>query len=184
MRSRTPSRRRVSSKRLSAPGLSTGNLVLCILVATIMALGGVMVFRSLAVQKQVAVTFVGWYEDKKGYDKALADQKTMNKPMLVYIYAPWCPHCKRFSAQVLADRKMRAFVQGYPHVRISPDNGEGEKKIMEEFGAQGYPSFYVVMPDQKRIQIETFTSGTPDSPPRLKTPVEFMKSILQATGGQ
>jgi len=164
--------------------MSTGNLVLCILVGAIMVLGGIVVYRSIDVQKQVAVTFVGWYEDKKGYDKALADQKTTHKPMLVYIYAPWCPHCKHFSAQVLADRRMRAFVQAYPHVRIAPDDGEAEKKIMADFGAQGYPSFYVVMPDQKRIQIETFTPGDPNSPPRLKTPIEFMKSILQATGGQ
>lgn len=174
-------RTRLLSPRFSAvPGLSTGNLVLCILIVAIMLLGGFIVYRSIDVQKQVAVTFVGWYEDKKGYDKALADQQETHKPVLVYIYAPWCPHCKRFSAEVLADRKMRAFVQGYPHVRIAPDDGDAEKRIMSDFGAQGYPSFYVVMPDHKRIQIDTFVAGPP---PRLKTPLEFMKSILQATGG-
>ena len=164
----------------SARGLSAGNLVLCILMLAIMLLGGVMVFRSVEVQKQVAVTFVGWYEDKKGYDKALVDQKSTHKPMLVYIYAPWCPHCKRFSAEVLSDSRMRAFVQAYPHVRIAPDDGPAEKKIMSDFGAEGYPSFYVVMPDHRRISIDTFIMGPT---PRLKTPLEFMKSILQATGG-
>ena len=175
MRSRLFTRRLTPSR-----GLSTGNLVLCILMAAIMVLGGIMIYRSVQVQRQVAVTFVGWYEDKKGYDKALADQKSTHKPMLVYIYAPWCPHCKRFSAEVLSDSKMRAFVQAYPHVRIAPDDGDAEKKLMTDFGAQGFPSFYVVMPDQKRIQIDTFINGPQ---PRLKTPLEFMKSILQATGG-
>lgn len=171
---------RLFKKTSGVLGLSAGNVVLCVLMVSIMLLGGIMIYRSMDVQKRVAVTFVGWYEDKKGYDKALADQKTTRKPMLVYIYAPWCPHCKSFSAQVLADDKIRAFVQDYPHVRIAPDNGPAEKKLMQDFGAEGYPSFYVMMPDQKRIQIDTFTAGPP---PRLKTPKEFMKSILQATGG-
>jgi thiol:disulfide interchange protein len=173
-------RSRLFQKTPGVSGLSTANIVLCALMLSIMALGGIVVYRSMDVQKKVAVTFVGWYEDKKGYDKALADQKATKKPMLVYIYASWCPHCKNFSAQILADDQMRAFVQDYPHVRIAPDDGVAEKTLMKDFGAQGFPSFYVVMPDQKRIAIDTFINAPQ---PRLKTPKEFMKSILQATGG-
>jgi thiol:disulfide interchange protein len=176
-------RSRLFKSKPSVLGMSAGNIVICVLMASVMLLGGIMIYRSVAVQKQVAVTFVGWYEDKKGYDKALADQKTTKKPMLLYFYATWCPHCKRFTSEVLADAKMRQFVQDYPHVRIAPDDGVEEKQLMTEYGAQGYPSFYVVMPDQKRIPIDTFTMGEAGSQPRLKTPLEFMKSVLKATGG-
>jgi thiol:disulfide interchange protein len=159
--------------------ISMGNRVLCVLMLAVMLLGGIVIYRSVEVQKRVATTFVGWYEDQSGYDKALVDQKTTHKPMLVYFYASWCPHCKRFSAEVLSDAKMRQFVQDYPHVRIAPDNGNPEKQLMKQYGAPGYPAFYVLMPDQKRRQIETFIMGPQ---PRMKTPLEFMKSILQATG--
>jgi thiol:disulfide interchange protein len=164
----------------SQTGVSTGDWVLYGLIVIVMLLGGYAIFRSIDVQHQVAVSFVGWYEDKPGYDKALADQKADNKPVLLYIYAPWCPHCKRFSAEVLADKTIQQFIQAYPHVRVAPDHGKQEQQIMADFGAQGYPAFYVIMPNGKRTQVETFIEG---EHPRQKTPQEFMKSVLQATGG-
>lgn len=161
-------------------GVSMGDWLLYGLIVIVMLLGGYAIFRTIDVQHKVAVSFVGWYEDKPGYDKALADQKSDQKPMLVYIYAPWCPHCKRFSAEVLADTTVQQFIQAYPHVRVAPDHGKAEEQIMVDYGAQGYPSFYVVMPNGKRIQVDTYINS---QPPRLKTPKEFIKSILQATGG-
>lgn len=162
-------------------GIAAGDWVLYGLIALIMVLGGVAIVRSMDIQHRVAVSFAGWYEDKPGYDKALADQQAEKKPMLVYIYAPWCPHCKKFSAEVLSDKTLQQFIQAYPHVRIAPDHGKAEQQIMADYGAPGYPSFYVVMPNSKRIQIDTFISG---DHPRQKTPKEFIKSILQATGGE
>ena len=174
-----------SSNRLrkAGAGLSTGHAVILALLVLLMALGGLVLLGShqtASRQKKLPVSFVGWYEDKSGYDRAMADQRETQKPVLVYIYAPWCPHCKTFSAKVLADSKMKAFLQDYPHVRVAPDHGEAEKKIMDDYGAPGYPAFYVVMPSQQHSQIETFVMKPK---PRLKTPLEFMKSILQATGG-
>jgi thiol:disulfide interchange protein len=161
-------------------GVALGDWVLYGLIVVVMLLGSYAISRSVDAQQKVAVTFVGWHEDKHGYNKALADQKETHKPMLVYIYAPWCPHCKDFAAQVLSDKRVQQFMQNYPHVRIAPDHGKAEEQIMEEYGAKGYPSFYVVMPDQRRIQIDTHTAG---EHPRLKTPEEFIKSVLQATDG-
>lgn len=160
-------------------GISLGNGLLFGLIALVMVLGGVALYRSLAVQRQVATTFQGWYEDYSGYQKAMADQKITQRPVLVFFYATWCPHCKHFTAKVLSDPSMQTFVKQYPHVRIAPDNGAAEKQLMVDFGAQGYPAFYVVTPDQQRKQIETFVNG-PE--PRLKSPAEFMASIQEATG--
>lgn len=162
-------------------GAAMGDWLLYGLIVIIMLLGGYAIFRSVDTQQKVAISFVGWYEDKPGYEKALADQKQTGKPMLVYIYAPWCPHCKQFSAQVLSAPKMQQFVQNYPHVRIAPDHGKAEEQIMSEYGAKGYPSFYVVMPDGKRTELQTYTD--PEHP-RLKTPEEFKRTILEATHGE
>lgn len=158
-------------------GLSLMNGLLIGLIVLVMGLGGFAIYRSMDTQNQVVASFKGWYEDAPGYQKALKDQAATQKPVLLYFYATWCPHCKEFAAKVLADPKTQAFVQAYPHVRVAPDNGEAEKKLMSEFGAQGYPTFYVILPDQRRIQIDTYAS-TPT--PHLKTGPEFIDSIQEA----
>lgn len=155
-------------------GISAGDGLLLGLIALVMVLGGIAIFRSMDVQKRVDVAFEGWYEDAKGYQQAIADQKATQKPILVYFYATWCPHCKDFTAQVLSDPKTQQFIKNYPHVRIAPDNGEAEKKLMSEFGADGYPAFYVVLADQKRIPVATYVSG---AVPRAKTSQEFIDSV-------
>ncbi len=169
------------SYRVRQLGLTSSGLVLCILMATVMLLGGAMIYRSIEAQHQLKVSFVGWYEGMAGYEKALVDQKKLHKPMLVYFYAPWCPYCKRFDSRILADKKMKAFVQGYPHVKIYPDDKEAELQLMKHYGAEGYPSFYVLMPNHKLRSIET--SSRDGGPFRLKTPNEFMQAILKATEG-
>ncbi|WP_373533030.1 thioredoxin family protein [Vampirovibrio sp.] len=144
------------------------------LIVLVMGLGGVAIFRSLDVQNRVSASFQGWYEDAPGYQRAMSDQSATQKPVLLYFYATWCPHCKQFAANVLSDPKTQTFIKAFPHVRIAPDNGEAEKKLMSEFGAEGYPAFYVVRPNQQPIQIDTFAS-TPT--PHPKTATEFIDSI-------
>ncbi len=160
-------------------GLSMGDGLLIGLIVLVMVLGGVAIYRSVDVQSRVSTSFQGWFEDAAGYQQALKAQEQTKKPILLYFYATWCPHCKHFAASVLSDPKMQTFVKAYPHVRIAPDNGQAEKTLMSEFGAQGYPTFYVVLPNQKRISVDTFTTGPAA---HLKTPAEFMDSVLQVTG--
>lgn len=168
----------MTSERLGRlDGLSLMNGLLIGLILLVMGLGGVAIYRSLDVQNRVATSFQGWYEDATGYQRALADQTETQKPVLLYFYATWCPHCKQFAADVLSEPKTQDFVKAFPHVRIAPDNGEAEKKLMSEFGAEGYPAFYVVMPDQRRIRIDTFTNT---STPHAKTGTEFIESIQEA----
>lgn len=164
-------------------GISAGDGLLLGLIALVMVLGGLAVFKSMDAQKRIGQAFEGWYEDAKGYQKALSDQQRTQKPVLVYFYATWCPHCKQFTAQVLSDSKMRDFVKNYPHVRIAPDNGDAEKKLMSEFGAAGYPAFYVLLPKQgaghqKRVQIDTYGNSPV---PHAKTAQEFIDSVRQVT---
>jgi thiol:disulfide interchange protein len=156
-------------------GLSLINGALIGLILLIMALGGVVIYRSLNEQKEVTRSFNGWFEDAKGYQEARQVQAQTYKPILLYFYATWCPHCKDFAANVLAKPEMQAFLKNYPHVRIAPDNGQAEQQLMSEFGAEGYPTFYVVFPNQQRRMVDTFNLET--NPPRPKTAAEFIQSI-------
>ncbi len=171
--------------RHSAFGRAIGDWLLFGLIGVVALLGLFAVSRSMEVQGKVAAAFQGWYEDQKGYDRAMKDVKTMNSPALVYFYASWCPYCKRFNTQILSDAKVREFVKNYPHVRIAPDNGQAERSLMDSYGATGYPSFYVVLPSGERQQVETHVpvNNGLHGDYRMKTPDEFIQAVRDAMGG-
>lgn len=149
------------------------------LVILVLAFSGYAVFNSVEARQQAAVVFKDWYEDQAGHERALADRKATHRPTLVYIYAPWCPHCQQFNANVLSNPSVRHFVSQYPHVRIAPDHGPGERQLMARYGAEGYPAFYVVMPDGKVQHVDTFITAPVVRP---KTPAEFIQSLRLVIG--
>jgi thiol:disulfide interchange protein len=151
------------------------------LIILVLAFSGYAVFHSVETRQRIAVVFKDWYEDKPGHDRALAEQKTTRRPVLVYIYAPWCPHCQQFNANILSNPTVRQAITQYPHVRIAPDHGPGERQLMARYGAEGYPAFYVVMPDGGTRRVETFLTAPVVRP---KTPTEFIRSLQITTGGQ
>jgi uncharacterized repeat protein (TIGR02543 family) len=163
---------------IAKSGRAMGDWVLFGLMGLVVVLALTAIGRAVIIQQKAAHTFDGWYEDATGYQKAVADQKAGGKPMLVYFYATWCPHCKRFTAEVLSSPKTQEYVKKYPHVRIAPDNGNAEKQLMQSYGAEGYPSFFVVKSNGQRIKMETHTTSHGGA--RLKTPDEFIQDIESA----
>ena len=65
--------------------------------------------------------------------KALASKK----PILMDVYAPWCPYCRRMQSQVYPDRDVRALGDRFVRLRI---NGEKHPDIMNRYRIQGFPS--------------------------------------------
>jgi thiol:disulfide interchange protein len=164
--------------QLKKPGRSLADWALFSLMGLLVMLAVFAIGRAAMVQERVAHTFEGWYDDVPGYQKALAEQKTTEKPMLVYFYANWCPYCKRFTSQILSTSKVQNYVKRFPHVRIAPDNGRAERQLMESFGAEGFPAFYVLKPDGERTKIETHIQTGEEV--RLKKPDEFIADVEKA----
>ena len=169
--------------RKSQTGLGAGESLLYGLVGVLILLALFALVQSFNVQQRANAAFSGWYEDYAGYEQALTVQQQTGQPIMVYFYADWCPYCKRFKQNVLSDSKMQAFVQAHPHVRVAPDNGQREKDLMSDFEADGYPSYFVVLPDGRRFKVETYTEG---DNPRPKTADEFIDSVrmVMAAEGQ
>lgn len=168
------------SKRI--PGISAVNMVMIAVVALILGLSGYVVYQSYAIQHRVATAFEGWEEGSAGYARIMEAQRTSHRPVIVYFYAPWCPHCKRFTRELLSSEDVKDYLKTYPRVRVYPQENTPELTLMESFGATGFPTFYVVRPDGQRVKVDTHEIQSGTGEPHLKTPREFIESVRQAAG--
>jgi len=95
--------------------------------------------------KQVELKSVDrhWYEDRPGFEEALAEHNKTGKPMVLYFHAPWCQYCKAFNEQVLNTDKMVLFLgKNYIKAKVYPDKTP-ERALMEQFETTGFPTFFV-----------------------------------------
>lgn len=96
-----------------------------------------------------AETLPGWYADAGGYSRAMAEQTTTNKPVLVYFHTDWCGWCKKLDADIF---RTGAFKDRYPSVikvKINAERGAAERALTEQFGVRGYPTVVIVRAGQR-----------------------------------
>ncbi len=168
------------SKRTS--GMSAINMVMMAVVALVLGLSGFVIYQSYSIQQRLATTFDGWENDSPGYARVMEAQRTNHQPVIVYFYAPWCPHCKRFTRELLSTDPVRNYLKNYPRVRVYPQENSPEVTLMESYGATGFPSFYVVRPDGQRVKVDTHEIQSGTGEPHLKSPQAFIESVQQAAG--
>lgn len=69
--------------------------------------------------------------------KMVREKLETGEPLLLEFYATWCPHCHRMTstyeevAEALGDR-----------VSVWRVDGDENMDLMEEWGVEGFPSFY------------------------------------------
>jgi thiol-disulfide isomerase/thioredoxin len=76
-----------------------------------------------------------WFSD---FEKATAEAKKTDRPMLVMFSASWCAPCKMMIAQVFPDEKVKAALKGVVPVYI---DSEVNVQLATENGIQAYPTF-------------------------------------------
>lgn len=126
------------------------------------------------------------------YEQALIQSKKENKPILIMLYANWCPHCNTMKSTVLSDTKVVEFLEkNYIYVWKDIETAEG-LEIKEKYKTQGLPTFLfldanetVLYSIKGQMNTENFThEATNALNPNLQLPYlknQFLKEPSNAT---
>ena len=121
---------------------------------------------------------IAWFEDAAGYSAAVEEAERTGRPVFVYFYADWCPYCRQFNDELLADSRVQGQLGLMLAVRVNAEAGPDERSLAGHYRVRGYPALYVYKP-QGRGEIESVRRTVPsgDGSPRLKTPEEFAATL-------
>ncbi len=107
------------------------------------------------------------FQDASGYARAIDQVQSGGKPMIVYFYTDWCPYCRKFEKNVLADASVEKKLESFVFVQINPDKGSLEEKIAQEYRVDGYPTVVFTGASGSR--------GGEDAGRATRSPAEFVQ---------
>jgi thioredoxin-related protein len=83
-------------------------------------------------------------------DKAFADAKAQNKPVLLYWGAVWCPPCNQLKATLFNRQDFAEQSKSFVAVHLDGD-APGAQKLGVKFKVVGYPTLILFSPDRKEL---------------------------------
>jgi tetratricopeptide (TPR) repeat protein len=94
----------------------------------------------------VALSLSGWDEGASAHRQVIANAVENEEPVIVYFHTDWCPWCRRLNQEYLADGTVAQHLRRVRKVAINPERGDDERALFRQYGASGFPSFYVYVP--------------------------------------
>ncbi len=95
----------------------------------------------------------GWYHGASGYQRALEEQKTSNKPVLLYFHTEWCGWCRKLESDVFATSTFGNRYGSILKVKVNPDDSREERKLADQYAVRGYPTVFVISGGEAREPI-------------------------------
>jgi hypothetical protein len=103
-----------------------------------------------------------WYENHDGYIRALRRRSHVNKPMVLFFRADWCPWSRQFESDFLLNRDVANWNAEQIRVVFDVDAGPDEATLVQKLGVTGLPAFFVVPVGARDVvRIDPFPEGTP-----------------------
>lgn len=84
-----------------------------------------------------------WYEGASGFRRAAGEQASSGAPLLVLFYTDWCPHCRRFMAEVLPSAEMRGLGERVVKAKVNPEASGDDGDLARKFAVTSYPTLLV-----------------------------------------
>jgi len=81
-----------------------------------------------------------WLEGANGYARGLDQAKLSGKPLILYFYTDWCPYCRKFENNILADAAVKKNLESFIRVQVNPDDGSRENELARQYRVSGYPT--------------------------------------------
>jgi thiol:disulfide interchange protein len=85
-----------------------------------------------------------WYLGASGYDRALEEQKTTSKPVLVYFHTEWCGYCKLLEQDVFSTGSFQSRYSSILKVKLNPEHSRGERELGERYSVRAFPTVLVI----------------------------------------
>ena len=126
-------------------------------LGTLMILAGLLagIGHSVPVHAQMEVP-------PQSFEKAIKTAQANGTPILVEIYAPWCPYCQKMQETVYSHSTVREYLgENFTYVRLNSDTTAGThqyrdrtlstKQLASVLGARGVPTTTFLKPDGTMI---------------------------------
>lgn len=112
------------------------NYLTTFIARTLLVLASVFMLANTAMAKD---TVIDWQKyDKAVFTKSLKD----DRPILLFVKADWCPHCKKMRETTLQDTSViKTINESFIPVLVDADN---DREIVAKYRVTGLPSFLIL----------------------------------------
>jgi thiol-disulfide isomerase/thioredoxin len=99
-----------------------------------------------------------WYEGARGFRSAEAEQAASGAPLLALFSVDWCPHCRRFIAEVIPSPEMRDLGERIVKVKVDAEGSEDDQALARRFSVKSFPTLLLFpAPGNPPVHIRNWT---------------------------
>ncbi len=92
--------------------------------------------KVLKIRKKAQLADIGPIEWQKNLKEAKEVARNRHKPVFLFLYADWCPWCKKLETDVLTDIRIKMLQDDFVWVKVNSDKEQNYKK---EYQQRGFP---------------------------------------------
>jgi thiol-disulfide isomerase/thioredoxin len=87
-----------------------------------------------------------WHEGARGWERAVEEGTRAGAPVLALFYTDWCPHCRRFAAEVVPSPEMCALGERVVKARVNAEGSPEDQELARRLGVRSYPTVLLLAP--------------------------------------